>query len=106
MDMRLKLKIPFTPATESLVFMLVSLNGKWKLPIGYFFQNKLSAVTQAELIRSALSLSHNVGLRVWEVTCDGSYTNILSLKILGCVIGDNYHTNQCWFKHPVNSMKV
>lgn len=60
--------------------MLVSLNGKWKIPIGYFFQNKLSAVTQVELIRSALSLSHNAGLRVWGVTCDG--------------------------KHPVNSMKV
>lgn len=78
--------------------MLVSLNGKWKIPIGYFFQNKLSAVTQVELIRSALSLSHNAGLRVGGgVTCDGSYTNILSLKILGCVIGDNYLTNQCWF---------
>lgn len=24
-------------ATEVLVFMLISLNGKWKLPIGYFF---------------------------------------------------------------------
>jgi len=95
-----------TLATECLVFMLVSLNGKWKIPIGYFFQNKLSAETQAELIRSALSLSHNAGLRVWGVTCDGSYTNISSLKILGYVIGDNYNSNQCWFKHPVNSMKV
>jgi len=30
------------PVTEVLVFMLVSLNGKWKVPVGYVFQNKIS----------------------------------------------------------------
>jgi len=64
--------------------MLVSINGKWKIPIGYFFQNKISAVTQAQLIKSALTLSHGAGLRVWAVTCDGAYTNFALLKILGC----------------------
>jgi len=53
-----------TAATEALVFMLVSLNGKWKLPIGYFLQNKTNAVRQAELIKTALSLSHQSGLNV------------------------------------------
>lgn len=85
--------------------MLVSLNGKWKIPIGYFFQNKISAVTQAELIKSALTLSHGAGLRVWAVTCDGAYTNFASLKILGCKLENNYSDIQCWFKHPINSMK-
>jgi len=50
-----------TLATETLVFMLVSLNGKWKLPIGYFFLNKITAVTQAELVKTALTLTDNVG---------------------------------------------
>lgn len=86
--------------------MLVSINGKWKIPIGYFFQNKISAVTQAELIKSALTLSHGAGLRVWAVTCDGAYTNFASLKILGCKLENNYSDIQCWFKHPVNSMKI
>lgn len=29
-----------TPATEVLVFMLVSLNGKWKVPLDVFFKTK------------------------------------------------------------------
>lgn len=37
-----------TIATEALVFIL-GINGKWKLPIGYFLINKIKAV-QAELI--------------------------------------------------------
>lgn len=53
-----------TAATEVLVFMLVSLNGKWKLPIAYFLQNKVNAVVQAELIKTALTLAYQSGLRI------------------------------------------
>jgi len=49
-----------TAATEALLFMLVSLNGKWKLPIGYFLQNKTNAVRQVELIKTARTLSHHL----------------------------------------------
>lgn len=73
-----------TLATEALVFMLVSLNGKWKLPIGYFFLNKITAVTQAELVKTALTLTDNAGLTVWGITCDGAYSNLATMKILGC----------------------
>lgn len=95
-----------TPATEVLVFMLVSLNGKWK--VGYVFQNKISASTQAELINSALTISHNAGLKVWGVTCDGAFTNFSSMKILGCLFDniDNYDGLKCWFDHPVTTEKV
>lgn len=97
-----------TPATEVLVFMLVSLNGKWKVPVGYVFQNKISASTQAELINSALTISHNAGLKVWGVTCDGAFTNFSSMKILGCLFDniDNYDDLKCWFDHPVTTEKV
>lgn len=61
---------PETPATEALVFMLIGLNGKWKWPIGYFFINKINSTTLAELIKSALILTSNVGLQVQSVTCD------------------------------------
>ncbi|MCV5003524.1 hypothetical protein OFM39_28110, partial [Escherichia coli] len=60
------------PATEVLVFMLINLKGKWKCPIGYFFQNKINAVTQAELIKSALSiklqLNRAASLALWPST--------------------------------------
>lgn len=63
------------PATEALVFMLVGLKGKWKWPIGYFFQSKCTATMQAQLIKTAITLSTEVGLKVWGVTCDGTVTN-------------------------------
>lgn len=94
------------PATEALVFMLVSINGRWKLPVGYVFLNKITAISQAELVKTALTLAYNAGLTVWGVTCDGAYTNMSTLKLLGCNIGNNYDEIKCWFEHPVSKTKV
>lgn len=95
-----------TAATEALVFMLVSLNGKWKLPVGYVLQNKITATVQAELVKTALNHSHKAGLKVWGVTCDGAYANLSTMKILGCKIGDNYEEIQCWFNHSIDNSRV
>lgn len=89
-----------TPATEVLVFILVSLkclNGKWKCPVGYFFQNKINNSTQAELIKTALTVTHDAGLRVWGITCDGAFVNFLTMKILGCEFEniDTYDNIKC-----------
>ncbi|KAL4113577.1 hypothetical protein QTP88_017184 [Uroleucon formosanum] len=84
-----------TEATEALFFMLISLNGRWKLPIA-----------QAEIIKSILKLSHQSGLKVWGITCDGAYTNIFTMKILGCKLGDNYSEIKCWFPHLTTEEKV
>jgi len=43
------------PATEALVFMLVSLNGRWKLPIANVLQNKISAIALS-LLRHYLTI--------------------------------------------------
>lgn len=95
-----------TAATEACYFMLVSLNGKWKLPVGYFLQNKITATVQAELVKSASNHSHKSGLKVWGVTCDGAYANLSTMKILGCKIGDNYDEILCWFNHPIDITRV
>ncbi|KAL4089272.1 hypothetical protein QTP88_024329 [Uroleucon formosanum] len=79
-------------ATESLVFMLVYLNGKRKFPIGYFLQCKISASS---------------------VTCDGTSTNLSSMKQLGCKIKDRkvfyFYSNKLTVTHmewKKNIMKV
>lgn len=95
-----------SPATEALVFMLVSINGRWKLPVGYVFLNKINDTFQAELIKSALTHAYNSGLTVWSVTCDGAYTNMSTLKLLGCQFGNSYDEIKCWFKHPISETKV
>ncbi|EZA53521.1 THAP domain-containing protein, partial [Ooceraea biroi] len=93
-------------ATEVLVFMLVSLRGTWKWPVGYFV-DKINAVVQAELVKTALILSQRSGIRVWSVTCDGAHANYSTMNILGCNL---YTTNYCelksTFKHPSSDYDV
>lgn len=70
-------------ASEALVFMVVGLRGHWKTPIGYFLTHGLPAVTQAELMRSALHLLHDRGVRVRALTMDGHRTNYSMCRLMG-----------------------
>lgn len=67
------------PATEVLVFMLVSLCGKFKWPIAYFLINHLSASALAGMVKDALVLTDTYGSRVWCVACDGTATNLSAM---------------------------
>jgi hypothetical protein len=49
---------------------------------------------------------HNAGLTVLGFTCDGAYTNITMIKILGCIIGNSYNKIKSWFLHPISNDKV
>ncbi len=70
-------------ASEALVFMVACLNGSWKLPVAYFFQDKCSAELLGELIKTCMQLCDKTGLRIRSYTCDGSPSNWSSLKTLG-----------------------
>ena len=52
---------PDTLATEALVFLLVGMRTHWKCPVGYFLCDKMSARTQAQLIRMALVKAADAG---------------------------------------------
>lgn len=39
---------------------------------------------QAQLIISALNMLSEVGVKVWNITCDGTSTNHITLEKLGC----------------------
>jgi len=69
-------------ATEALFFMLVSLNGKWKLPVAYFLVNKPSGKVQGELIITGLRLTHDKGIRVRGITFDGASSNLAAARYL------------------------
>lgn len=84
-----------TGATESFVFMLISINGRWRLPVGYVFINTITTAFQVELIKSALTHALNAGLTIWNVTYDGAYNNMTTFKLLVCQIGDHYDEIKC-----------
>ena len=99
-EMNICLDDPTKPAVEALVFMLVSLNGKWKWPIGYFLQSKSTSSVQAQLISTAIEHCANVGLKVMNVTCDGTHTNVATFEHLGCVVKSDLNNMQTNFLHP------
>ena len=65
-----------TLPSEALVFLLVGSRSHWKCPIGYFLTDKISATVQAQLIKMALELAADAGLKVWSVTADGTSVNL------------------------------
>lgn len=87
--------------------MLVGPTGKWKIPVGYVFQNKLrnklNAIYEAELNKAVLHLVHNSGLHFRRVTLDGTVTNFTSFKILGSKLSNNFEDYKLWIKHPVDN---
>jgi len=101
----LLLRISFFIFLASFEFFHI-LNSIFVLPIAYFLQNKVNAVVQAELIKTALTLAYQSGLRIWGVTCDGAFTNFSTLKLLGCEFGDGFDSIKSWFKHPINGEQI
>jgi hypothetical protein len=95
-----QIESPETMASEALVFALVGLRSHWKCPIAYFLINKLSASVQAELVRKALVLTAEIGLKVWCITSDGTSSNVATFKLLGCIFGLTYKSMITKFKHP------
>ena len=91
---------PDTLATEAVVFLLVGTRSDWKCPIGYFLADKMSSQTQAELVKTALTMAAEAGLRIWAITADGTKVNIGMFKELGCEFGTSYDSFVTKFKHP------
>lgn len=71
-------------AKECLVFMLVSLNENWKLPIGYFLSAGLNSSQKVTLTQHALNIVRNTGVIVTSITFDGCSTNLTMARLLGC----------------------
>ena len=92
------------PATEALVFMVVCVNGSWKVPVGYFLIHGLSGIERANLIRQCLLLLADVGVRVISLTCDGPSCHMSMLKDLGASLNPNQLDPS--FPHPSSGERV
>lgn len=89
-----------SPAKNALVFMAVSLNENWKIPIGYFLIKSLCGTERANLLTKAFQLLNNYKIKVFSVTFDGAPCNISMCNKLGANF--NYGPNfSPFFKNPV-----
>lgn len=77
------------------------------MPIAYFFTDKVDAQVQAQLINFAINLCSEYGIKIWNLTCDGTSTNIRTLEILGCKINvDNFANMRTYFFHLTRKCKI
>lgn len=77
-------------AKEALVFLLTCVNGSWKIPLGYFLINGISAEEKASIVKKCIELVHDeCGVEIISVTFDGCPTNFSMSKILGCKLQED-----------------
>ena len=74
------------PANSALVCLLVGYKGNWKLPIAYFFTRGLKSGVQSGIIRECISSCHKIGVKIFNVTMDGTKHNVSAVEKLGTKI--------------------
>ncbi|KAK6167152.1 hypothetical protein SNE40_021247 [Patella caerulea] len=87
-------------AREVIVILAVGLQGHWKVPLGYFLVDGISAEIQSQLLLTAISSLHQICIRVTSIVMDGHPTNQRMANILGGNLNpDNIRST---FQHPSN----
>uniref|UniRef100_A0A1B0CBA5 Putative dna transposase thap9 n=1 Tax=Lutzomyia longipalpis TaxID=7200 RepID=A0A1B0CBA5_LUTLO len=70
-------------ATQVLLFMLIDINGAWKVPIGYFPVKHMNSEMKQNLIEKAILNAEATGAKVLGITFNGVNTNFSAMKLLG-----------------------
>nr|CAH7746620.1 unnamed protein product [Callosobruchus chinensis] len=91
-------------AKEVLVFMLVCINGLWKIPVGYFFIDGLSGKEKAELATKCLVFNES-GVTVTSLTFDGAPVNFTMASHFGANFND-VESMKTHFSHPVTGCDI
>lgn len=87
-------------ARNVLVFLVVTLQGSWKIPCAYFLIDSLSATERANLVELCISKLFDVGVHVSAVVCDGSSCNQSMFNMLGARLDPDIQPS---FPHPCDS---
>jgi len=70
-------------AKNALVFLVVGINGYWKMPIAYFLIDGLNGKERANLLMKAIELLRETGVTLCSVTFDGAKVNLKMCTELG-----------------------
>lgn len=76
-------------ATQLLVFMVVSIDSKWKIPIGYFPFWSMDAEQKSDIITKAVLRVEETGVKIIGLTFDGSPINFSVMNVLGVDVKKN-----------------
>lgn len=85
-------------ATQSLVFMLVCISGRFKIPIAYYLVFSLSGKDRSTLLKEIMDECYLHGIDVRNSTFDGASSNISMAEEFVAEIYDN--TSAALFENP------
>lgn len=80
-------------ASSALTFMVVGLEEDFKIPVGYFFNNKTNADELTDLIDQAMCLLNSTGCTLVSLTYDGAKENLAVGKYFGATMEQPYIIN-------------
>ena len=95
---------PAFQALNALVFMVVSLNDSWKVPIAYFLIDGLSGCERSNLVKVCVEKCHDVGVEIVSLTCDGPSCHVTMLSTLDAKI--DITQMKPYFTHPSDITKI
>lgn len=78
-----------------LVFMVVGMNQRQKLPVAYFLIDSLTGEQKASLVRQCVAKLSDIGVEVASLTFDGLSSNKTMAKLLGANITDLSVDSHC-----------
>lgn len=91
-------------AKEALVFLVTSINGSFKIPVGYFLVAGVTGEQRASLVRQCIELLEETGIEITSLTFDGCPANISMAKELGCSL--NIDNIKPYFSHPLTNKPI
>lgn len=92
-------------AKNACVYMLVGLNLRLKLPVGYFLIDSWTGAERAELTKQCIEKLTSIGVEVVSLTFDGAASNITMAKLLGADLRPySEHFSTC-FENPCDPNK-
>ena len=71
--------------TQALAFLVVGINGSWKLPVAYFFVHGLDGEQKAKLVHECIAKVQETGTTIVPLTFNGATSNITMIKNLDVI---------------------
>jgi hypothetical protein len=87
-----------------LVFLIVGVNCRWKIPVGYFLVKSTTAEEKANLVKGCLYMLHKAGAKVISLTFDGAATNWTMASHLGADL--TVSAMRTFFMHPQTQEEI
>lgn len=91
-------------ATQALVFIVTAINGAFKVPVGFFLVNGVTAEQRACLVRQCLEFLHPTGIEITSLTLDGCPSNVSMARELEGVF--KYPNIKTGFEHPITKKPI